>query len=282
MVICEHRIKELLKNTQSELDEEKEGICIESPDNDFNKDSQIGSDSIDLRISNRGYIINPEYKFINTLLDMDYRNSDVFIEIDLNPEKGYDLEPGQVLFINTLERVRLKGDLIGEVVGRSVFSRFGISVHCTQSKFASGMNSIVPLQIRNNINIPLKIFPYQKLVQLVIHRTEKNIFPYNGQYSNEIDYKLPQVMDKDRQQYSDRTKNLILGIEPKKKGIFDRGTSENIAKNTAIYQAIAGAILSGFISLMGFFGISNITIVVSVLAIVAYTILSLAIVKIQK
>ncbi|MBE6088429.1 MAG: hypothetical protein E7206_10380 [Clostridium beijerinckii] len=282
MVVCNNTINELLKSTQQELDSEKEGICIMTTDNDFDKELQIGSDSIDLRISNKGYIVNSEYTFINTLSDINFKESDYFIEVNLDVEKGYDLQPGQVLFINTLERVQLKGNLIGEIMGRSVFSRFGLSVHCTQSKFASGMNSTVPLQIRNNVSIPLRIFPYQKLAQLIIHRTEQNRFPYTGQYSSEIEYKLPLVSENDRKQYSERNRNIIKNIKPTKRTLKDKYGNQKTTKYLALCQTIAGVILSVFISFMGIFGVSTMTILVSIISVLVYITFSISIVRFQE
>ena len=144
MVIDKNGILKILRSSKEEVSEHKEkgedSILITTECDDFNKDGQIGNDSIDLRISNKGYILNDDYEYINTLSDENF--SKYFEEVYLNSEQGYDLKPGAILFIGTVERIHLEGDLIGRVTGRSVFSRFGLSVHCTQDKFSSGINSL--------------------------------------------------------------------------------------------------------------------------------------------
>ena len=149
MVIDKTGIMKILRDSEEDLKAHKgeDSILITTIYDDFSID-QIGNDSIDLRISNKGYVLSNEYEFINTLSDENFKK--YFDEVPLNVETGYDLKPGELLFIDTLERINLVGDLIGRITGRSTFSRFGLSVHCTQDKFSSGINSIAALQIKNN------------------------------------------------------------------------------------------------------------------------------------
>lgn len=252
MVIDKNGILKILRSSKEEVSEHKEkgedSILITTECDDFNKDGQIGNDSIDLRISNRGYILNGDYEYINTLSDENF--SKYFEEVHLNSEQGYDLKPGDILFIGTVEQIHLEGDLIGRVTGRSVFSRFGLSVHCTQDKFSSGINSIAALQIKNNSNVVLKIFPYQKLAQLMIEKTSPNQIPYKGTFSLEEEYKLPSIKPSDREQYPDRTQAEILKLKPKKQNIFQKRS-----KNEKFYsalQSIISLIITIGIAIVGF------------------------------
>lgn len=150
MILDGAKIKSLLRLSEADMQRYKQlgknSIYITSSLNDFDPTTQIGNDSIDLRISNTGYVITNIYTYINTLLEDDFEK--YFEKVELSPVHGYDLKPGELLFIDTLERIHLSGDLVGRVSGRSTFSRFGLSVHCTQEKFSSGINSVVALQIK--------------------------------------------------------------------------------------------------------------------------------------
>ena len=200
MILDGTNIKKLLRSSETDMEYHKklgnDSIYITSSLNDFNPKTQIGNDSIDLRISNTGYVITNTYSYINTLLEEDFEK--YFDKVELSPVHGYDLKPGELLFIDTLERIHLSGDLVGRVLGRSTFSRLGLSVHCTQAKFSSGINSVVALQIKNNTNTTLKIFPYQKLAQIMIETTSHNPLIYKGSYKSDVEYKFPVVKQSDK------------------------------------------------------------------------------------
>lgn len=249
MVIDKTGIMNILRYSEDELREHQneDSILITTSCNDF-KESQIGNDSIDLRIAEKGYVISNNYEYINTLSDEDFEK--YFKEVTLRYDKGYNLKPGEILFIGTVERIHLVGDLIGRVSGRSTFSRFGLSVHCTQDKFSSGINSIAALQIKNNSNTVLKIFPYQKLAQLVIEKTNHNDHPYQGTWAHESEYKLPVIKPSDREQYDERGKHQILRLKPNEIPFYKKHNKS--AKLNSLVQSIVGFIISVGAGIFGF------------------------------
>ncbi len=210
--------------------------------------AQVGNDSIDLRIADYGFVMLSEYNYINTLSENDFK--EFYKRISL-PQEGYILNPRELIFVPTYERIALSGNLIGRITGRSVFARMGLSVHCTQDKFSSGINSVAGLQIINNSPIPLKIFPKQKLAQLLVERTGPNRHPYKGPFCEERNYKLPLVRDTDRAQYDDFTKQLIKNQVPKKLPIWKRKKSNFTFSICELVSTIIATIS------MGVFGILN-------------------------
>ena len=271
MVIDKTGIMKILRDSEEDLKAHKgeDSILITTIYDDFSID-QIGNDSIDLRISNKGYVLSNEYEFINTLSDENFKK--YFDEVSLNVETGYDLKPGELLFIDTLERINLVGDLIGRITGRSTFSRFGLSVHCTQDKFSSGINSIAALQIKNNTDTVLKIFPYQKLAQLIIEKTNHNDNPYNGTFSVEDKYKLPVIKSSDRQQYDERTRECIKRLKPKKKSLLEKQASS--AKLNSLVQSCFGFAITVGIGLIGFMSDKTWAVIMIVLLSILYIISS--------
>lgn len=253
MILDRTSIKSLLVTSgdafQKILDENKDGIYIRTntEQNMFDEDQQLGNDSIDLRIANYGYKMKSEYTYLNTLSEGDL--SKYYLRVPL-PQDGYLLKPGDLLFVPTYERIALAGNLIGRVTGRSVFARMGLSVHCTQDKFSSGINSVAGLQIKNNSPISLKIFPQQKLAQILIERTGDNRHPYTGAYCCEVEYTLPLVQDKDRAQYEPISRQIIKNQTPKKNPPWKNGkidTSISISKLalssiTTVCMGVFGAI----------------------------------------
>lgn len=271
MVIDKTGIMHILRESEDDLKAHKgeDSILITTIYDDFSKD-QIGNDSIDLRINNKGYVLSDEYDFINTLSDEDFKK--YFEEVTLSVETGYDLKPGGLLFVDTLERINLVGDLIGRITGRSTFSRFGLSVHCTQEKFSSGINSIAALQIKNNTETVLKVFPYQKLAQLIIEKTNHNENPYNGTFSVEDKYTLPIIKSSDRQQYDERTRECIIRLKPKRKSLVEKQVSS--AKLNSLVQSCFGFAITVGIGLVGFMSDKTWAIIVMLLLSILYIIAS--------
>lgn len=271
MVIDKTGIMKIFRNSEEDLKNHigEDSILISTIYDDFSKD-QIGNDSIDLRINNKGYVLSNDYEFINTLSDEDFEK--YFEEVQLNTETGYDLKPGALLFVDTLERINLVGDLIGRISGRSTFSRFGLSVHCTQEKFSSGINSIAALQIKNNSNTVLKIFPYQKLAQLIIEKTNHNENPYNGTFALEDRYKLPVIKSSDRKQYDKRTQECIIRLKPKKKSLLERQTSS--VKLNSLFQSIFGFAITVGIGLVSFMSDKMWAIIMMIILSFLYIIMS--------
>ena len=232
MILDKTSIEELLytdaKEFEKVAEKKEDGIFIrtDTEQNFFDK-SQIGNDSIDLRISDYGYIMRTDYDYINTLSNKSFEQ---FYKKIHFKDTGYILKPKQLIFVPTYERIALSGDLIGRVTGRSVFARMGLSVHCTQDKFSSGINSVAGLQIINNSPVPLKIFPKQMLAQMLIEKTGENRHPYKGRYCGEKNYTLPLVNDKDRAQYDEAVKHLISLQEPKKVSFMKKNRT-NIKTN---------------------------------------------------
>ena len=243
MVIDRNDILKLLISSEKELETwEGDGIYIYIQGNKgiFNKELQISNDSIDLQIGDKAYIMNTDYKYINTLSEDSFKK--FFEEVSLSLENGYDLKPGEILFVSTLERIQLVGDLIGRVTGRSVFARMGLAVHCTQDKFSSGINSVVGLQLINHCNNVLKIFPYQKLAQIIIHKTSHMDVPYTGSFSRESSFTLPLLTPKDLNQYSERDRSLIAQHIPTKKNILQR--KKRTPEINSLFQGIFSVVLS--------------------------------------
>lgn len=271
MVIDKTGIMKILRDSEEDLKNHlgEDSILISTVYDDFSKD-QIGNDSIDLRINNKGYVLSNDYEFINTLSDEDFEK--YFEEVQLNTQTGYDLQPGALLFIDTLERINLVGDLFGRISGRSTFSRFGISIHCTQEKFSSGINSIAALQIKNNSNTVLKIFPYQKLAQLIIEKTNHNENPYNGTFALEDKYKLPVIKSSDRNQYDKRTQECIIRLRPKKKSLLKKQTSS--VKLNSLFQSFLGFLITVGIGLISFMSDKIWAIIMMIILSVLYIIMS--------
>lgn len=188
------KLMEYIINGNDEKPVSKEYIQITTCEGatPFNKDVQVGRDSIDLRTGNSGYRIKRNYEYISTL---DENIRDCFEEFTISTEEGLIIEPGETVVVGSAERIKLAGPFFGEVMGRTRFARMGLSIHCTAPKFQGYSDAIVVFQLTNNNLVPLKVFPYQTIAQLVIQKVEGYPPNLEGKYTNEQTPMLPFIDD---------------------------------------------------------------------------------------
>lgn len=218
--------KVLIIKFLDETNTAKESITITTSEEDaspFDRNVQVGRDSIDLRIASSGYKIKCNYDFINTL---DSKVDEYFYDISLEKD-GYIIQPGETIIVNTVERIKLTGNITGELTGRTRFARMGLSV-CSATKFQSYSDAIIVLQICNHNKVPLKIFPYQKLVQLVIHQVDGIPNEKRGNYHNEIKLMKPIIGDEELTGLSPERKKSISRQMPQKSSfVTEDGNIDN-------------------------------------------------------
>jgi len=161
----------------------------------FDPDQQVTEDSIDLRLAPMGL------KFRSGLRKIDYLNDDLdtmFETIDIPPDTGYTIKGGGILFTQTLEAMSLPDDMIGLVVTRSTFARLGIMVTCGAPKFAAGISWAFPLQIVNCGSIPIVIYPYTVIAQVLLGSLQGPPVGYQGRYQNTYTPIPPVINDRER------------------------------------------------------------------------------------
>ena len=204
--------KDLLIEYIGEDNEQRPRIKIELAESDapeFNMSEQVGRDSIDLRIGKTGYKIKCNFNYINTL---DENISEYFYDFEI-PLEGYIIYPGETIIVNTVEKIKLTGNITGEIMGRTRFARMGLSV-CMATKFQSYSDSVAVLQLTNNNHVPLKIFPYQKLVQMIVHEVSGMPNSVRGSYSNESKLKKPVIDNNEFKGMSNEEKGIIKKQQP--------------------------------------------------------------------
>lgn len=229
---------------------------------DFDRDTQVGNDSIDIRIGRKGYKIACNYDFINT---MDQNVDQYFFDINIGDE-GYIIYPGETIIVGSVERVKLSGKIIGELTARTRFARMGLSV-CCATKFQSYSDAVVCFQITNLNRVPLKIFPYQKLAQLIIHTIADLPNNVRGNYANETELRRPIITKKE---YSGLTDDSIKSIQRQRPSVLADKTRDGnddfkprIRKNNKTMTVISkifkclSAILSMLISIFLGIGIGS-------------------------
>lgn len=141
---------------------------------DPEKQLHKGSASVDLRLgtrfvaSRRGDLTHIDTKNqgfekeIANLQDSYYRNiGDSFV-----------LHPGHFVLASTLETLCLPPNLAGSVVTRSSWGRHGLII-ATAVGIHPNFVGVLTLELRNLAEIPLKLYPGRRILQVFFHEVEQ-------------------------------------------------------------------------------------------------------------
>jgi dCTP deaminase len=96
------------------------------------------------------------------------------------------LYPGEFILAVTKERVKIPNGHYGFIETRGNFSRAGISVSCDDGHIDPGTDGVITLEIRNNNNVPVKLYSGDFICQLFLFRLSSDCIKiYSGKYKNQ-------------------------------------------------------------------------------------------------
>jgi deoxycytidine triphosphate deaminase len=149
----------------------------------FVMNKQVQPCSIDLRLDNKFY------KFKDSISKFDISDienvKNYFSYFEVNDSEEITLQPNEVLFGQIYEQLRIPCDCSGMIEGRSRFARLGLSVHATGGFINPEFEGAMPLQIINNNKIPITIYPFINICQLILIKlTSKPQVPYPQRTNN--------------------------------------------------------------------------------------------------
>jgi len=154
--------------------QKKELIIIPYP-----KDSDISCNHINLHLNSK------LIKYKSKVLDL-YRAKKVKTQELLISEKGYKLKPGEFLIGSTTEKVTIPNGLFGLIETKGNIARAGIQIHNTDGHIAPGFSDNITLEIKNNSNHSIIIYPNIAFAQIYFFKaTSKSLKPYNSKYQNQ-------------------------------------------------------------------------------------------------
>ena len=108
------------------------------------------------------------YRFIDTRRGLP---SDAMEDVNLADGDPFILEPGAFAIASTREVLKLPGDILGRLEGKSSLARLGILVHSTAARFDPGWNGAPVLELGNlgpkpailYCGMPICAFTFEKL-----------------------------------------------------------------------------------------------------------------------
>lgn len=156
----------------------------------------LGTSSIDVRLGNQ-FIVMKRQSF--PLLDIS--NPEKLInnigryqeKVVVKFQQQFTLHPGQLVLGSTLEYVKIPSGLMCYMIGKSTWGRLGLII-ATATKIDPGFTGCITLEIINEGEVPLVLYPGIPIAQLVFHRTSENDESlYRGKYNCPIGPQFPML-----------------------------------------------------------------------------------------
>lgn len=157
------------------------------------KEEDIGAASVDVHLG---------YEFIvfkrAAVTDLDIQLKDQYQNVHKYQEKvrigkynKFVLHPHQLVLAATREYVALPADLAATIGGRSTWGRTGLIV-ATATQIAPGFKGCITLELLNEGEVPLVLYPGLKIAQLVFYRTEGECV-IKGKYQYQTGPEFPKL-----------------------------------------------------------------------------------------
>jgi len=148
----------------------------EGPEIDYNL--QLGPSSMDLRLGYEfGVLETRRVKALDTKGMNDY--SDIKESKNVTPEEGMVVHPGEFVLGSTLETLKVPNNLVARIEGRSSYARLGLIPHAAAGFVDPGFEGNITLEIQNLGNVPITIYPEDRICQVVFETmTSESEKPY--------------------------------------------------------------------------------------------------------
>lgn len=131
-------------------------------------DSQIGSASVDLTLSDEWWFFKRQY--LGKQVDLSKVDFNRAMEKTIAP--SVVLPPGGMCLGKTVEKITLPANIIGKLEGRSRYARMGLSVHITSAVVQPGSDNHQVLEIVNFAPFSIVLHKGMRISQVIFHRME--------------------------------------------------------------------------------------------------------------
>lgn len=153
----------------------KEGKIVIDPLKD---EKQIQPSSVDMRLGDEFKVFKVIRKpYIDPKDEEDVSS---YMESSTVEEgEAFIIHPNEFALATTLEYVKLPDDLVARVEGRSSMGRLGVTMHVTAGFIDPGFEGKITLEISNIGAMPVALYPYQRVCQIVFETmTTPSELPY--------------------------------------------------------------------------------------------------------
>jgi dCTP deaminase len=125
--------------------------------------NDVQPSSVDLRVDRYFRTFhNARHPFIDVKKPME----DLTELVEVSEDEAFILHPGEFVLGSTREYVRLPGDLVARLEGKSSLGRLGLLIHSTAGYVDPGFEGHLTLELSNVANLPITIYPGMKIGQI--------------------------------------------------------------------------------------------------------------------
>ena len=150
---------------------------------DPSSEDMVQPSSIDVRID-RYFRLFDNHKY--PVIDPAEDQPELTRLIEVDPEEGFILHPGEFVLGSTFEQVTLPDDIAARLEGKSSLGRLGLMTHSTAGFIDPGFTGHVTLELSNVATLPIRLWPGMKIGQLCFFQLSSPAeHPYgSGEYKS--------------------------------------------------------------------------------------------------
>lgn len=130
-------------------------------------ETMVQPSSVDVRID-RYFRLFDNHKY--PVIDPSQDQPELTRLVEVNPEEGFILHPGEFVLASTFEQVTLPDDIAARLEGKSSLGRLGLLTHSTAGFIDPGFQGHVTLELSNMATLPIRLWPGMKIGQLCFFR----------------------------------------------------------------------------------------------------------------
>lgn len=148
-------------------------------------EEQFGSNSVDLRLGSYFILFRKAELATLKLEDPQLKNKigRFYEKVYIPLGQPFILHPRELVLGGTLEYIYIPKDLTVYLIGRSTWGRLGLII-ATATLIHPGFKGCPTLELINQGNIPIPLYPGWPIAQLVFHKlTEPEKAYYKGKYT---------------------------------------------------------------------------------------------------
>lgn len=152
----------------------------------IDQDETFDDVSVNVRLSNEFIIMKRQTFPVFDIADKKVNTEEFQKKIKINYGDKFVLHPHELILSSTLEYVSLPNDLMCYVIGKSSWGRAGLVI-ATATKVDPGFQGCITLEIINEGESPIILYPGVPIAQLVFHKlinaSENENYGGNFKYS---------------------------------------------------------------------------------------------------
>ncbi len=158
----------------------------------INPDESLDASSINVRLGNE-FIIMKQQSFamldVSNKEELSQRIEKYQEKVRIDFQEGFVLHPKYLIIGSTFEYIGLPNNLMAYVIGKSSWGRMGLII-ATATKVDPGFKGCITLEMVNEGQVPIVLYPGILIAQLVVHETVGRAV-YSGRFSHPTGPQFP-------------------------------------------------------------------------------------------